>query len=159
MKYKVANSFMVSQELRNGYNTKGSYYALLPDGRLQVAYVVNSFFHKETAVALGLVAVTLASPSQPYYRYALPATYGAPVQYGFNYAAKDDYTNNNFDHQETRNGYDTQGSYYVLLPDGHLQKVAYTVNGDSGYVDEAQYPEYHSATAYKPAYKPAPTYT
>ncbi|XP_047471424.1 proline-rich protein 3-like [Penaeus chinensis] len=63
-----------------------------------------------------------------------------------------------------------KGSYYVLLPDGRLQKVAYTVNGDSGFVaevsyeGEAQYPEYkpapyHPAPAYKPApYHPAPAY-
>ncbi|XP_047471420.1 cuticle protein 7-like [Penaeus chinensis] len=120
----------------------------------------------KTAVALALVAATLAAPSQPSYGYAPPATYDAPAQYDFNYAVKDDYSGNDFGHQETRNDYDTQGSYYVLLPDGRLQKVAYTVNGDSGYVaevsyeGEAQYPEYHPAPAYKPTpvYEPAPTY-
>ncbi|XP_037791503.1 adhesive plaque matrix protein-like [Penaeus monodon] len=35
--------------------------------------------------------------------------------------------------EEARNGYDTHGSYYVLLPDGRVQRVAYTVNGDFGY--------------------------
>nr|XP_027230858.1 pro-resilin-like [Penaeus vannamei] len=119
----------------------------------------------KTVVALALVAVTLAAPSQPSYGYAPPATYDAPAKYDFNYAVKDDYSGNDFGHQEARDGYDTQGAYYVLLPDGRLQKVAYTVNGDSGYVaevsyeGEAQYPEYKPAPYHpEPAYKPAPAY-
>ncbi|XP_042890252.1 pro-resilin-like [Penaeus japonicus] len=90
-------------------------------------------------VALALVAVSLAAPSQPSYGYAPPATYDAPAKYDFNYAVKDDYSGNDFGHQEARDGYDTQGSYYVQLPDGRLQKVTYTVNGDSGYVAEVSY--------------------
>jgi len=74
-------------------------------------------------------------------------------KYDFNYAVKDDYTGNDFGHQESRDGYNTQGLYYVQLPDGRLQRVAYTVNGDEGYLaevtyeGEAQYPhqEYNPA--------------
>ena len=60
---------------------------------------------------------------------------------------KDDYTNNNFGTEEKRDGYNTQGSYYVSLPDGRLQSVAYSVTGEGGYVadvsyqGEAQYPD------------------
>ncbi|KAK8392667.1 hypothetical protein O3P69_014835 [Scylla paramamosain] len=77
---------------------------------------------------------------------------------------KDDYSSNDNGHQETRDGYDTQGSYYVQLPDGRLQEVTYTVNGDSGFVaqvnyqGEAQYPTqqgYGSAPSYQ---APAPSY-
>ena len=70
---------------------------------------------------------------------------------------KDDYTNNNYGQDESRNGYETSGSYYVALPDGRLQRVAYSVNGDGGYVadvtyeGEAQYPE-------EKAYSPPKTY-
>ncbi|XP_069164037.1 cuticle protein 7-like [Procambarus clarkii] len=91
-----------------------------------------------------------------------------PPRYDFNYAVKDDYAGNDFGHQESRDGYDTKGSYYVQLPDGRLQTVTYVVNGDSGYIaqvdyqGEAQYPAYQPAPAYKPApapsYQPAPTY-
>ncbi|XP_037800674.1 cuticle protein 7-like [Penaeus monodon] len=120
----------------------------------------------KAVVALALVAVATAAPSLPAYGYAPQPTYEVPAKYDFNYAVKDDYSGNDFGHQEARDGYDTQGSYYVLLPDGRLQKVAYTVNGDSGYVaevsyeGEAQYPEYKPAPAYKPApsYHPAPAY-
>merc|ERR1712025_401086 len=111
----------------------------------------------KAALALALVAVSLAAPSQPSYGYAPQPSYEEPAKYDFNYAVKDDYSGNDFGHQEARDGYDTQGSYYVQLPDGRLQKVTYTVNGDSGYVaevtyeGEAQYPEYEPK-AYKPAY-------
>jgi hypothetical protein len=66
---------------------------------------------------------------------------------------KDDSTGNDFAHEETRDGDDTQGSYHVLLPDRRLQKVTYYVSGDSGFVakveyeGEAQYPAHNSASA------------
>ena len=46
---------------------------------------------------------------------------------------------NDFGHQESRDGDDTQGSYYVHLPDGRLQTVQYIVDGDSGYLAEVNY--------------------
>ncbi|XP_042893526.1 pro-resilin-like, partial [Penaeus japonicus] len=120
----------------------------------------------KTAIVLALVAVTVADPSQPAYGYTPEPTYEEPAKYDYNYAVEDHYSGNDFGHQEARDGYNTQGSYYVLLPDGRLQKVTYTVNGDSGFVaevsyeGEAKYPEYKPAPAYQPAptYKPAPTY-
>ncbi|XP_042866864.1 pro-resilin-like [Penaeus japonicus] len=86
------------------------------------------------------------------------------AKYDFNYTVKDLPSGNALRHQptiigtwrltrsstpnrlEARDGDNTQGSYYILLPDGRLQKVTYTVNGDPGYVSdvtyegEAQYP-------------------
>ena len=110
------------------------------------------------------MAVSLAAPSQPGYGAPPPAYEEAPAKYDFNYAVKDDYSGNDFGHQEARDGYNTEGSYYVQLPDGRLQKVTYTVNGDSGFVaevsyeGEAQYPA-DEPKAYEPApYQPAPTY-
>merc|ERR1712128_52989 len=93
-----------------------------------------------------LVAAAAGAPSQGY-GPPPPAYEEAPAKYDFNYAVKDDYSGNDFGHQEARDGYDTQGSYYVQLPDGRLQTVTYTVNGDSGFVaqvayeGEAQYPD------------------
>ncbi|XP_053650922.1 pro-resilin-like [Cherax quadricarinatus] len=103
-------------------------------------------------------------PPQP--AYGAPAYPDIPPQYNAEFAVKDDYSGNDFGHQESRDNYDTKGTYYVQLPDGRLQKVTYTVSGDSGYVPqvsyegEAQYPAYQPAPAYKPtpAYKPAPAY-
>ncbi|XP_047472546.1 cuticle protein 18.6-like [Penaeus chinensis] len=106
-----------------------------------------------------LVAVALARPDQaPAYGYAAPTPAPAPAKYDFNYAVKDDYSGNDFGHQEARDGYDTQGSYFVQLPDGRLQKVTYTVNGDSGYVADVSYEGEAQYPAEQPAYKPAPSY-
>ncbi|KAK8392704.1 hypothetical protein O3P69_014853 [Scylla paramamosain] len=123
-----------------------------------------------------LLAVALADtapyrpPPPPPPTYSAPApSYNAPQpvsppKYDFSWKVKDDYSGNDYGHQEGRDGYDTQGSYYVQLPDGRLQEVTYTVNGDSGFVaqvnyqGEAQYPTqqgYGSAPSYQP---PAPSY-
>ncbi|XP_047471411.1 adhesive plaque matrix protein-like [Penaeus chinensis] len=117
-------------------------------------------------VVFVLVTIAVVAPSQPAYGYALESAYEELAKHDFNYAVRDDYSGNDFGHQEARNDYNTQGSYYVLLPDGRLQKVTYTVNGDSGYVvevsyeGEPQYPEYKPAPVYEPvpAYKPVPVY-
>merc|ERR1711955_90741 len=107
-----------------------------------------------------LVAASLAAPAGPPAYGAEPAYPDEPALYTYQFAVQDDYTNNNFGTEEKRDGYAAQGSYYVSLPDGRLQKVAYSVNGDGGYVadvtyeGEAQYPpveKYVPAPAYKPA--------
>ncbi|XP_042239585.1 cuticle protein 19.8-like [Homarus americanus] len=116
----------------------------------------------KVVVVFAVVAVVVAGPQYtPYGAPPPPTNYGAqpaeaPAQYNFNLAVKDDYSGNDFGHQESRDGYDTQGSYYVLLPDGRLQKVDYTVNGDSGYVAEVTYEGEAQYPAAQPSYNPAP---
>ncbi|XP_047471385.1 pro-resilin-like [Penaeus chinensis] len=106
-----------------------------------------------------LVAVALARPQYtPAYGYGATTPSSAPAKYDFNYAVNDPPSGNDFGHQEARDGPNTQGSYFVLLPDGRLQRVTYNVNGDSGYLaevtyeGEAQYPStprpYTSAPQY-----------
>ena len=90
--------------------------------------------------------------------YAEPSYADVPAVYTWEYAVKDDYTSNDFGAKENRDGYLTNGKYYVALPDGRLQTVTYTVDGYNGYVPvveyagEAQYPD-------APAYQPAPSYS
>ncbi|XP_045107369.1 cuticle protein 19.8-like [Portunus trituberculatus] len=96
---------------------------------------------KPLFVLAALVALSAAS-------YVPQDSYGAaPANYDFNWAVNDAASGNNYAHQEARDGDNTQGYYFVQLPDGRLQKVTYSVQGDSGflaevtYEGEAQYPQ------------------
>merc|ERR1712154_255814 len=62
-----------------------------------------------------LVAASLAAPAAPPAYGAEPAYPDEPALYTYQYAVKDDYTNNNFGTEEKRDGYAAQGSYYVSL--------------------------------------------
>ncbi len=115
----------------------------------------------QTVVALScLVAVALARPDGPAPAYgAAPAYADVPPQYAYTWGVNDGPSYNNYGQDEKRDGYATAGSYFVALPDGRLQRVTYSVNGDGGYVADvtyegtAQYPE---VKPYAPApYKPA----
>ncbi|XP_071536160.1 cuticle protein 19-like [Panulirus ornatus] len=107
-------------------------------------------------VLVALVAAVAADgptylPPGPSYNAPAPP---GPARYTFDWSVKDDNSGNDFGHQESRDGYDTQGSYYVLLPDGRLQRVTYNVNGDSGYMAQVE----HEGEAQYPAYQPSPSY-
>merc|ERR1712002_856033 len=118
----------------------------------------------KVAIFVAVVASAIAMPDQRYAppapSYRQPAVADAPAQYSFDWAVKDEYSGNDFGQTENRDGDYTQGSYYVALPDGRLQKVTYSVNGDSGfiadvsYVGEPQYPQ-PASKGYAP---PAPRY-
>ncbi|XP_063591558.1 pro-resilin-like [Penaeus indicus] len=106
-----------------------------------------------------LVAVALARPENiPQYGYGAPTPSSGPAKYDFNYAVNDPPSGNDFGHQEARDGPNTQGSYYVLLPDSRLQRVTYTVNGDSGYVADVTYEGDAQYPSTPRPYTPAPQY-
>ena len=63
---------------------------------------------------------------------------GEPASYNFEYAVEDEESGNNFGQQENREGDVTTGNYFVQLPDGRMQIVNYSVDGDSGYVVDIQ---------------------
>ncbi|XP_076061357.1 uncharacterized protein LOC143037127 [Oratosquilla oratoria] len=122
------------------------------------------------AVAFALVAIALARPDNlPNYSYSPPShhdsrevdDYFETPKYQFTHAVKDEESYNDFGHQEARDDENTQGSYYVQLPDGRLQKVTYYVDGDSGFVaevsyeGEARYPEPDSSEE-RNVYAPPP---
>ena len=83
--------------------------------------------------------------------------------YTYTYAVADDYSEANFNAEETSDGAsNVQGSYSVALPDGRIQHVGYTSDGYNGYVADvtyegtAVYPEEKPYHAPAPAYAPAP---
>ncbi|XP_037774837.1 pro-resilin-like [Penaeus monodon] len=98
-------------------------------------------------------------PPRPY--HSEPDYPDVPPKYTYNYGVADGYSGVNLGHSEARDGYRTEGSYSVDLPDGRKQIVNYVDNGDGleaeiTYEGEAQYPE-HTPT-YRPALSayPAP---
>ncbi|XP_066952414.1 cuticle protein 7-like [Macrobrachium rosenbergii] len=86
-----------------------------------------------------------------------------PPKYTYNYGVADDYSGAAYGHNEARDGYKTEGSYTVDLPDGRKQTVTYVDNGDGliaevTYEGEAVYPEYKPAYPAPPKYPPTPKY-
>merc|ERR1719435_255292 len=129
----------------------------------------------KVVAALCLSAVALARPDKhpdPYHPepyHPVPEYPEVPAKYDFNYNVADDYSKANFQHSENRDGYKTEGSYSVDLPDGRRQTVNYVDNGEGleavvTYEGEAQSPEYKPAPSHaepapyhpEPHYQPAP---
>ncbi|CAL4089715.1 unnamed protein product, partial [Meganyctiphanes norvegica] len=130
--------------------------------------------NKIALIAFALVAIAAARPdsfeSRESYAYRAPSSESSEesyesseAKYNFQWAVSDESSENHYGHQEARDGDDTQGSYYVQLPDGRLQKVTFHVDGDNGYVanveyeGEAQYASaesgsFESVEAYRPRY-------
>merc|ERR1719228_1332816 len=57
--------------------------------------------------------------------------YSEDAQYAYEYSVLDEGFGTNFGAKETRSGPLTEGQYYVALPDGRLETVTYTVEGNS----------------------------
>ncbi|XP_066952442.1 cuticle protein 7-like [Macrobrachium rosenbergii] len=136
---------------------------------LKVALFVSSVLVLATADRAPVYGAppTYAPPAPVYHA---PVSYRAPVypdvppNYKFNYGVADGYSGANFAHEESRDGYKTQGSYRVHLPDGRIQTVTYYDNGN-GLVAEVTYqgeafypptPKYRPTLV--PAYRPALAY-
>ncbi|XP_047471497.1 early nodulin-75-like [Penaeus chinensis] len=80
---------------------------------------------------------TTAKP--PPYTYGPPVTTTEKPKYWFEWEVNDHYSGNEYNMQEHRDGEKTEGFYNVLLPDTRVQRVTYTVDGDSGFVAEVTY--------------------
>ena len=118
---------------------------------------MKSFISTLLALA-ALNNVAVARPDNRPSSYNTALSYAdEPASYSYDWAVKDDSSNNNYGQTESRNGDKTTGSYYVLLPDGRIQTVTYSVDGYGGYVADITY----SGEAKYPVprkYKPTPSY-
>jgi len=63
---------------------------------------------------------------------------GALMPYRYGYAVQDD-EGNDFNQQEQSDGNTITGQYSVLLPDGRVQTVTYSVSPNTGFVAEVTY--------------------
>jgi len=126
----------------------------------------TSVFRHFTISAFTMIVISLASLLLASLASAadVPTYEEAPANYQFKWDVLDGYTGNEFGQEEARSGYNTDGEYRVLLPDGRRQIVSYKVaDGYSGYIADVRYegeakyaPEHAYEPAPKPAYKPAP---
>merc|ERR1711935_997614 len=125
--------------------------------------VVTMKLSKVMLILLGLTPVLVPADEVPEYPAVVP-------KYDYTWQVADDYAKVNYGQKETRDGATTAGSYFVLLPDGRTQKVAYTVDAYGGYKATVTYegeakpyvPTYKAqASSYKPVktYRPAPKAT
>nr|XP_053637293.1 pro-resilin-like [Cherax quadricarinatus] len=116
------------------------------------------------SVVLGELPPSYPGPAQyppPSYHAPVETYPDVPPQYTYNYGVKDGYSGSNFGHSEVRDGYKTEGSYSVDLPDGRKQTVNYVDNGDGleavvTYEGEAQYPAHNPSYPPPAPYKPSP---
>ena len=101
-----------------------------------------------------LVASISANPLPDHLPHGPVAHHGPTRPYNFAYGVQDKTAYGHpldFGHTEGRTGYNTQGSYHVLLPDGRTQTVTYHVDdAHSGYIADVQY---SGKAAYAPAHR------
>nr|XP_040580871.1 cuticle protein 7-like isoform X3 [Lepeophtheirus salmonis] len=99
---------------------------------------------------------TPAPPAyKPYYPYPPPPPPPPPpASYAYNYAVLDEESSVDFSADELAENGVVSGSYKVVLPDGRIKTVTYTVEGDSGFVADVQF-----ETTPAPAPAPYPKYT
>merc|ERR1712080_601135 len=102
-------------------------------------YTVNSTIIKTKVKMKFIVLAALAVVAVARPQYEAPSYPVVPPQYAREYAVQDEYAGVDFGANENREGYNTAGSYYVQLPDGRLQRVTYTVQGDDGFVADVAY--------------------
>ncbi|XP_037776878.1 splicing factor 3A subunit 2-like [Penaeus monodon] len=102
------------------------------------------------------------APVHPDHKRPPAHPHSSPV-YTFDHAVRDDAAGTHFGHSEARDGYKTEGKYFVHLPDGRVQTVTYhsdengfhpTITYEGLAHHESHVPPHHTPT---PAYHITPT--
>nr|XP_027223276.1 cuticle protein 7-like [Penaeus vannamei] len=122
----------------------------------------------KAAVVLCVVAAAWAAP-QGGYNYQAPVVQqpeypSVPAQYNFQWDVNDQNSGNFYGQQEQRDGDNTQGSYYVQLPDSRLMRVDYYSDASGfhptvTFEGEGQYPSAPAQVYSQPARAPAQVYS
>ncbi|XP_045610777.2 adhesive plaque matrix protein-like, partial [Procambarus clarkii] len=99
---------------------------------------------------------TQTIPPGPVYKPAQVYNDG-PTEYDFGYGVADNYHGTNFGHSEKREGYRTEGQYFVDLPDGRRMVVKY-YSDETGYHPTITCENTQPYPQHKPVYKPEPVY-
>jgi hypothetical protein len=91
---------------------------------LQIAYFTCNFRLSLQFFLLLILTVSgiSALPDHPAPIYSPVSYASSPASaYNFAWAVADDYSQNNYGHQETRDAQTTSGEYHVAMPDGRTQ--------------------------------------
>ncbi|XP_042894250.1 cuticle protein 7-like [Penaeus japonicus] len=121
---------------------------LIPSSLLQLFLLLG---------ALAALASAVPRPDNPPVYGAPPPTYKQPgMPFDFAYAVRDDYSGNDYAHQQTSDGHVTSGSYYVVLPDGRTEMVSFEADHDNGFVANVAYEGEARYPAPAPSYHPPP---
>ncbi|XP_037086671.1 RNA-binding protein FUS-like [Pollicipes pollicipes] len=138
------NDFGAAEE-SNGEEVQGQYSVVLPDGRLQtVSYSVQGDSGFVADLEYEGEAKFLNAYGEEEGRSNVKRGRGPTGGQGYGSSqgpAYDvlDVRGNDFGAAEESNGEEVQGQYSVVLPDGRLQTVSYSVQGDSGFVADVEY--------------------
>merc|ERR1712215_192078 len=114
-------------------------------GTIHTVCFLGYRLNMQVILAASLLSLAAGAPAGPL--VAAPADLSEPPVYSYQYGVNDDYSGANFQQSENRDGYSTSGSYTVALPDGRIQTVKYTDNGD-GVIQDVTYegvPQYGPA--------------
>ncbi|XP_068246394.1 cuticle protein 8-like [Palaemon carinicauda] len=86
--------------------------------------------------------------------YGHETYHDVPAAYNYNYLVHDDYSGAHFGQDEIRDGYKTEGKYFVHLPDGRIQTVTYYAD-ETGYHATVSYEGEAHYDAHTPHHAPA----
>ncbi|XP_068246275.1 cuticle protein 8-like [Palaemon carinicauda] len=86
--------------------------------------------------------------------YGHETYHNVPAAYNYNYLVHDDYSGAHFGQDEIRDGYKTEGKYFVHLPDGRIQTVTYYAD-ETGYHATVSYEGEAHYDAHTPHHAPA----